>query len=176
MGWSSSCRSGPLARTIAIASVLVVASAGLSACRADPSYEWAVHQASPADFARWWEREQAVRQGVGVATVRWWLRHRPEPLDAPAARRGYLDVSTDLCSFAPNAGPAFDFRLPCVRHDVAWRNLRRGRAPNTAAQRRRANGRFESDARASCATRSALERTPCRAVARLYRLVLDAVA
>jgi hypothetical protein len=175
MGWSSSRRSGPRARALAACgSVLLVVVA--SACRPGPSYEHVVHRTSLAQFTSWWENEQATRQGVDVATVRWWVRHQPRRLDAPAARRGRLDVSTDLCSFAPDAGPVFDFRLACVRHDVAWRTLRRGLAPNTTAERRRANARFELDARASCATRSRLEQAPCRGVARLYRLVLDTVA
>jgi hypothetical protein len=156
--------------------LVLVVSAGLSACRPDPTYEQLVHRTSLSSFARWWEHEQATRQRVDVVTIRRWMRHHPRRLDAPAARRGRVDVSTDLCSFAPDAGPVFDFRLVCVRHDVAWRNLRRGLAPNTTAERRRANVRFEADARSTCGLRPRPEQGPCRGVARLYRVVLDAVA
>ena len=168
-------RRAPTRAAVALAIVLPVLVV-LASCTPSQEFELRVHRSSLSSFSAWWLREQAARQRVPISVVRRWLDHDPAPLDAPAARRGTLDVSTDLCSASPDRGTGFDFRWPCIRHDVAWRNLRRGVLPNTRAERRRANARFEADARESCVAQPLWWRPRCLALARAYRTALDAVA
>ncbi len=132
-----------------------------------------VHATALPTFDRWWRGEQAAAHRVSRATVDRWVATSSARLDADAARRRAWDVSTDLCSFAPNAGPAFDFRVPCIRHDFAWRNLRRldrqaGGGINTRARRQAANRRFLTDLESTCAARPFLQRTACRGIAAAY--------
>lgn len=83
-----------------------------------------------------------------------------------------LDWTTDKCS-APvlgSAGRTYDFTDPCRRHDFAYRNLARmhGGTRWTAALRKRVDDRFLADMHAHCASRPAVQRTACRAWAKLY--------
>ncbi|MCU1370859.1 MAG: phospholipase, partial [Ilumatobacteraceae bacterium] len=132
-------------------------------------------------FASWWRGEQAAANKVSRATIDRWLATSPGRLDSAAARGRAWDVSTDLCSFAPNTGPVFDFRVPCIRHDFAWRNLRRlqasrGGSINTQARRLRSSRQFLRDMDTTCAARHPLQRTSCRAVARAYFTAVSAVS
>lgn len=130
-----------------------------------------------ASFDRWWRGEQAVANHVSRATIDRWLASSPARLDSAAARSRARtwDVSTDLCSFAPDTGPVFDFRVPCIRHDFAWRNLRRiGRS--TRARRLAASRQFLDDLRTTCAVRPVGQRTACRAVAQTYYAAVSAVS
>jgi hypothetical protein len=94
---------------------------------------------------------------------------------AALGRRLYpwLDWSTDGCS-APlvGAGP-FDFTVPCTRHDLAWRNLRRierrfHRGVWTATNKLEADRRFVADLRTRCARVSLAVVTACLAAAQVY--------
>jgi hypothetical protein len=156
--------------------LVTMTAAVLASCTPRLQYEEVVHQRTLEGFSRWWTHEQAARNRVSEATIRQWLERSPARLDSSVARRGVLDVSTDLCSSSPDRGPGFDFRLPCIRHDVAWRNLRRGVAPNRRSERLRANARFEADARSTCERQPVLARPGCRALASLYRRTLDLVS
>jgi hypothetical protein len=125
--------------------------------------------------------EQAALQGVPRSTIERWVVTDPGRLDDADARRGTWDLSTDLCSFAPDTGPSFDFRWPCIRHDLAWRNLRRLQAQraqpiDTRARRVRATDRFLADMVATCEVRTGIARTTCRAVAASYHRAVLLVA
>ena len=157
---------------------------GASACTPKPTVAGLDHKvfATPLpEFDRWWRGEQAAANHVSRATVdRWWQRD-PERLDSAAARRRPYDVSTDFCSFAPESGPGFDFRAPCVRHDFAWRNLKRlqsiiGGHVDTHARRLSATRQFLADMRSTCATRSLPNRAACGAVAAAYYRAVVAVS
>ena len=130
-------------------------------------------------FDRWWRAEHARAQRVSLATVDEWIATSSARLDATGARSRPSDISTDLCSFATDRGPGFDFRLPCIRHDFAWRNLHRlGRkipGVDTSARRVAANQQFLRDLRSTCAGRPAPQRPACGAVARIYFSVVSAV-
>lgn len=83
-----------------------------------------------------------------------------------------LDWASDKCS-APlfgSAGRTYDFSLACRRHDFAYRNFSRldGGRHWDAAMRARVDDRFMADMRADCAARPSVQRTACRAWARLY--------
>jgi len=156
-----------------------------SGCAPPPSLaELDVHlyRRSLPSFVGWWERQQAAAQHVSVATVDRWWRREPERLDAPGARSGRWDASTDFCSFAPDHGPGFDFRPACVRHDFAWRNLRRidrqaggrGRV-DTPSRRRRANEQFLADMRLLCRAGPVLFEPACLVVAASYHRVVSLV-
>jgi hypothetical protein len=132
-------------------------------------------------FDRWWRGEQAAVNHVPRSTIDRWLRSDPKRLDSAAARRGSWDLSTDLCSFAPDTGPGFDFRVPCIRHDFAWRNLRRlqdrwGGSIDTRARRLEASRQFLRDMQSTCAVRPAVQRVPCAVVARTYFAAVSAVS
>jgi hypothetical protein len=155
-----------------------------AACTPKPTLSALEHKlygTSPASFDRWWRAEQAAAQRVTPATVDRWLASSPSRLDAAAARSRTWDVSTDLCSFAPDRGPVFDFRLPCIRHDFAWRNLRRidrqhGGGVDTRARRTAANRQFLRDMEVACTHRPTVQRTSCRAIARTYFGAVSAVS
>ena len=133
------------------------------------------------EFERWWRGEQAAANHVSRATVdRWWQRD-PQRLDSGSARRRPYDVSTDFCSFAPERGPGFDFRAPCVRHDFAWRNLKRlqsiiGGHIAPPARRLSATRQFLADMRSTCAARALPQRAACEAVAAAYYRAVVAVS
>lgn len=79
---------------------------------------------------------------------------------------------SDKCS-APvlgSAGKTYDFSDACRRHDFAYRNLSRidGGSHWTAALRSRVDNRFMKDMKDGCAARPSVQRTACRAWARLY--------
>lgn len=155
-----------------------------AACIPQPTLSGLEHKlyaTSPTSFDRWWRAEQAAAQRVSRATVDRWLASSPARLDAAAARSRTWDVSTDLCSFAPDKGPVFDFRLPCIRHDFAWRNLRRidrqhGGGIDTRARRTAANRLFLRDMEVACSRRPTVQRTSCRAIARAYFGAVSAVS
>lgn len=79
-------------------------------------------------------------------------------------RRTYreLDWSTDYCSapFVGNTGRSFNFRLPCQRHDFAYRNLKRIGA-FTEENRKRVDDRFLADMDSTCAPRGVTQRYNC---------------
>lgn len=166
----------PALATLVVALTLAVVP--LAGCDRPPSpaeLRRLVHATSLSSFAGWWERGQALAHRTTVAQVRTWLRRHPERLDDGAARRGPWDLSTDRCSAVPDTGPAFDFRWPCIRHDFAWRNLRRldptgARRVNTRAERRAASLRFLLDMRGRCRLVSWWHRPSCEAIARTYYL------
>ena len=178
----STC-SRPFARavTLVVATLLVVS---LASCTPKPTLaqlDRTLYATSLPSFRAWWRHEQARAQRVPVATVDRWLASSPGRLDAPAARSGPWDVSTDLCSFAPDTGPVFDFRLPCIRHDIAWRNLRRldrraGGGIDTRARRLAASRQFLRDMEATCSGRSRPQQPACRGVARTYFAAVAAVS
>jgi hypothetical protein len=163
-------------RLVALAATLLAVAASLTACRSPltlAALDHRVHATSLEAFRSWWVREQAGLQRTTPATIERWVLEAPHRLDDADARRGAWDLSTDLCSFAPDAGPSFDFRWPCIRHDLAWRNLKRldqqRAAPvDTRARRMRANDRFLADLRATCDLRRGLARTSCRSLALTY--------
>lgn len=167
-----------------LATVLVaVLAASLGACQ--PALTLArlderVHRTSLAELRSWWTAEQAELHRVPRATIEAWVRRGDRRLDDGAARSGPWDLSTDGCSFAPDAGPSFDFRWPCIRHDLAWRNLRRldrGTGTiSTRAQRLRANDRFRADLHDTCRGRPTIQRAACLAVASAYGRAVDLAA
>lgn len=166
-----------------LVAVLVVL-IGATACAPRPTLaelDRRVYGTSLPAFATWWRHEQAVANGVSDATIDRWVRSSPVRLDTAAARRRPFDVSTDLCSFAPDAGPSFDFRWPCIRHDFAWRNLHRlevlaGGGIDTRARRVAASRQFGRDLRTTCDVRPPIPRTACRAVAAAYERAVLAVS
>lgn len=179
-------RQGPLrgwrcALPLAVAVALV---ASLVGCAPRPTLrelDRKLYATSLPTFLGWWRQEQATAHHVSVATIDRWWQTRPERLDDAAARRRPWDVSTDFCSFAPDTGPVFDFRGPCVRHDFAWRNLHRldqaaGGGISTRARRLAASRQFLDDLRATCDGRPAVQRPACRAVAATYFAAVSAAA
>jgi hypothetical protein len=114
-----------------------------------------VHERSLASFATWWTEARAA------GSTRW-------------------DLTTDGCSASPDRGPTFDFRWPCTRHDLAWRNVRRLVPPASAAEatalRRSANQRFRADLLTTCAVRPTWQRATCRALAEVYHGAVQLVA
>ena len=79
-------------------------------------------------------------------------------------KRAYrnLDWTTDYCSapFVGNTGRSFNFKLPCHRHDFAYRNLRLlGRLDD--ATRKRVDDRFLSDMKSTCTPRPVTQRYNC---------------
>ena len=156
--------------------VALLAAASLTGCD-DPitlsELNTRVYATSLSSFRTQWVREQAAVQHVSTATIERWVTGSPDRLDDGDARGGPWDLSTDLCSFSPNTGPSFDFRWPCIRHDFAWRNLKRLDAQrstpvDTRARRLRADEQFLADMRTTCDLRSGLARTTCRTVAATY--------
>lgn len=140
-----------------------------------------VYATSLDAFDRWWRSEQAAANHVSRATVDRWLASDPARLDTAAARRRLFDVSTDLCSSAPDTGPVFDFRVPCIRHDFAWRNLRRidrlaGGGVDTRARRQEASRQFLRDMDVTCSRRPLVQRPACRSVAAVYFRAVSAVS
>lgn len=170
----------PLSSSVRAALVLLVASALLSimSCTPKPTLselDRKLYATSLSSFDRWWRGEQAAANGVSRATVDRWVASSSGRLDSSAARRRAWDVSTDLCSFAPDSGPGFDFRVPCIRHDFGWRNLDRlGRS--TRARRLRSSEQFYRDMLTTCAGRPLLQRTACRSVAATYFQAVRAVS
>jgi hypothetical protein len=160
--------------------VVLVAAAVLAGCAPTPTVRQfdKLEYATPlGEFQRWWVGEQAAAQGVATATIWRWWRDQPRRLDALAARTRPWDVSTDMCSFSPDTGPTFDFRAACVRHDFAWRNLKRlqalwGGRINTRSNRVRATDQFLRDMRLDCDRRARVARTSCRAAAAFYHQVV----
>jgi hypothetical protein len=167
----------PSRRLLAVVAALMAALLGLGAtsCTPRPSLgqlEHKLYATSLPSFQDWWRVEQARAQHVSLATIDRWLASTPAALDRPAARSRPWDVSTDLCSFAPNRGPVFDFRVPCIRHDFAWRNLRRlsrtTPGVDTRARRLAANRQFLRDMQWTCSRRHVTQRPACGALARTY--------
>lgn len=173
-------RLGLLLAALATVATLV---AGVTACRpATDLADWnrVVQQWSLGHFEQWWQARQAAAHGVPVATIGWWLGHDLDRFDDGASRAGRWDLSTDGCSFAPDRGPGFDFLVPCLRHDFAWRNLRRlqrrhGGAIDTRARRLTADTRFLADLHTTCDRQPVLVRGWCRALAATYHAAVVAV-
>jgi hypothetical protein len=174
----------PVRAALAALTVALAVALTATACTPKPTLaelDRKLYAASPAAFDHWWRGEQAAAHRVGRATIDRWLVSSPQRLDAAAARARAWDVSTDLCSFAPDTGPVHDFRLPCIRHDFAWRNLRRidrqhGGGVDTRARRLVANRQFLRDMEAACAKRPVVQRTSCGAVARTYFAAVTVVS
>jgi hypothetical protein len=86
-------------------------------------------------------------------------------------RREYteLDWTTDYCS-APlvgNTGRSFNFRIPCQRHDFAYRNMKLlGRFDEV--NRKRADEQFLADMRTTCTPRGISQRFNCYAWAETF--------
>lgn len=84
-----------------------------------------------------------------------------------------LDWHTDYCS-APlvgSTGRSFNFRVPCQRHDFAYRNLKRLGKWNEE-MRRQVDDLFRNDMRLTCAKRNFTQRYNCLAWAEtFYRAV-----
>ena len=177
-------RAGALAATAVAVVLSLVLSLALGACQPAltlRNLDARVHGSSLDDFRAWWVAEQAALHGVSRSTVLDWVRAGSSRIDDRASRSGRWDLSTDLCSFAPESGPGFDFRWPCIRHDLAWRNLKRldrqaGGGIATRARRLRANDRFLTDLEATCRTRSLVERAACFAIAATYAQAVDLAA
>ena len=164
--------------------VVALAAAWSTACTPRPTLgelDRLASGTSLTSFDQWWRGEQAAANHVSRTTIDRWVAASSARLDSAAARARRWDVSTDLCSFAPNAGPGFDFRVPCIRHDFAWRNLRRldrqaGGGIDTRARRQAANRQFQRDLESTCARRPLVQRTACRAVAATYYRAVSVVA
>lgn len=139
---------------LAIALVAVLGATSCTPAVSPTSYRRIVHELTLPAFARWWQTEHRV------ATSTW-------------------DLSTDGCSFAPDRGLTFDFRWPCTRHDLAWRNVRRLSSRPSIAQQRRlkieANERFRRDLATACAQRATWQQASCRGVADIYHRAVVAV-
>ena len=163
------------AALVAVVALVVVAVASCTPKPTAAELDRKLYATSLVSFDVWWRGEQAAANRVSRATVDRWLATSPSRLDSAAARARPWDVSTDLCSFAPDSGPGFDFRLPCIRHDFAWRNLRR-LGIGTRARRLAASRQFLRDMDATCATRPALQRGACRTVARTYFAAVSAAS
>ncbi len=171
---------------IRAASLIVAVVLALSAASCTPrptlaQLDRTLYATSLPAFRDWWRQEHARARHVSVDTVDRWLAAAPERLDAPAARMGNWNLSTDLCSFAPDTGPVFDFRFPCIRHDFAWRNLRRldtrlGGGIDTRARRLAASRQFLRDMQASCSMRPAFQRPACGAMAHAYFRAVSVVS
>jgi hypothetical protein len=175
-----SLRAGAMAATV-VAVVLSFVLGGCQPALTLRNLDARVHASSLDDFRSWWVAEQAALHGVARSTVTTWVRDGSPHLDDRTSRSGRWDLSTDRCSFAPDAGPGFDFRWPCVRHDLAWRNLARldrqvGGGIDTRARRLRANDRFLTDMEATCRPRSIVERAACFALAAAYAQAVDLAA
>ena len=86
-------------------------------------------------------------------------------------RREYteLDWTTDYCS-APlvgNTGRSFNFRIPCQRHDFAYRNMKLlGRFDEV--NRKRADEQFLADMQTTCTPRGFSQRFNCYAWAETF--------
>ncbi|WP_421121119.1 phospholipase A2 [Aquihabitans daechungensis] len=173
----------PLVRaaSLVVAVVLVVSTASCTPRPTLAQLERTLYATSLPAFRNWWRQEHARAQHVGPATVDRWLASETGRLDAAAARTRPWNLSTDLCSFAPDTGPVFDFRIPCIRHDFAWRNLRRlqtrlGGGIDTRARRQRATRQFLRDMQATCAIRPVVQRPACQAMAGAYFHAVSAVS
>lgn len=176
------------ARAIVATALAVVASLlgalVLSSCQPPltlGTFEQRVHIDPLPDLRRWWVGEQAALHRTSRSTIERWVVEGSARLDDGASRSGAWDLSTDGCSFAPDAGPVFDFRWPCIRHDLAWRNLKRldrqrGGGIDTRARRLRANDRFFDDLGTSCRDRPIVQRAACLAVAATYARAVDLAA
>lgn len=167
-----------LATTIAVALALL-----LGACQPPltlATFEQRIHVDPLADLHRWWVGEQAALHRVPRSTVERWVAEGSRHLDDAASRSGAWDLSTDGCSFAPDAGPVFDFRWPCIRHDLAWRNLKRldrqRGGIDTRLRRLRANDRFLADMGVTCRERPVVQRAACLVVAAAYAEAVDVAA
>jgi hypothetical protein len=172
-----------LTRATALAAIaaLVLATASCTPRPTPAQLDRIVHATSLPAFRAWWRAEHARAQHVSAATVDRWLDREPARLDAALARTGAWNLSTDLCSFAPDRGPLFDFRFPCIRHDFAWRNLRRlqtrlGGHLESRSTRLAASEQFLRDMQATCALRPAVQRPGCRAVALAYFRAVSVVS
>lgn len=169
--------------TVAAALLALLLAGALAACQpalTPARLDERVHGTSLDAFRSWWTAEQAALHRVPRTTIEAWVRSGDARLDDRASRSGPWDLSTDVCSSGPDAGPGFDFRWPCIRHDLAWRNLRRldrgTGAIATRAQRLRANERFRLDLAASCQDRRTVPRAACRLVAAAYGRAVDLAA
>lgn len=165
------------ALVVLLTAVLVLAAPGCAPAPTLRGLDQRLYATDLASFASWWRHEHAVAQHVSEATVAAWLDRSIDRLDDPAARRGTWDLTTDLCSSSPDRGPSFDFRWPCIRHDFAWRNLRRldrlaGGGVDTHARRVAATGQFLRDMRTTCSSKAPVVRAACRAVAATYHRVV----
>jgi hypothetical protein len=102
--------------------------------------------------------------------------------DAALGRRLYpwLDWSTDGCSAPLVGGGPFDFTVPCTRHDLAWRNLRRvgqrfDRDVWNAANKQEADRRFRDDLRTRCSRLPRVVLVTCLATAEVYGSIVRLV-
>ena len=103
------------------------------------------------------------------------------------ARHGdrWFDWSTDGCS-APllgDRGTAYDFLMPCMRHDFGYRNLHRlehryGRGHTfwNGINRRRVDQQFLADMKHHCRTRIFWRQPACFVYAYTYYAAVRAVA
>lgn len=176
-------RSFPSVRAVLVLSLSVVVLT-ITSCTPKPTLaelDRKLYATALPAFDAWWRGEQAAANGVSSRTIDRWLASSPGRLDSAAARSRPWDVSTDLCSSAPDTGPVFDFRVPCIRHDFAWRNLRRlqsrrGGSIDTRARRLEASRQFRRDMEATCVARPLVQRASCRTVAGTYFAAVAAVS
>lgn len=163
---------------------VILVAVGASACQPNltiGSLDHKIYGTSLPEFQKWWLAEQArLRQTTMVQVIRW-FETNPKKFDDRISRSGRWDLSTDLCSSSPDRGPGFDFRWPCIRHDLAWRNLRRldsqrGVAVSTRERRLRASNQFLADMLRTCAGKPMALRVPCQSAARTYHLAVVLVS
>ena len=181
---TASRRSGAIPATLVALAAVLVAALGLTACQPRltlPALDRMVYETSLGRFQQWWTGEQAQLRRTSAATIERWLDTSPARFDDARSRSGPWDLSTDRCSASPDRGPGFDFRWPCIRHDLAWRNLKRlqrvqGGSVDTRARRVRATDRFLADLLATCEPKPYLQRTACRTLARAYHQAVLLVA
>jgi hypothetical protein len=77
-----------------------------------------------------------------------------------------FDWSTDYCSNSPDQPLGFDFRLPCWRHDVGYRNYKAVGAFST--NKPRIDDSLYFDLKATCATYNVFVRPACNSLAWTY--------
>jgi hypothetical protein len=113
--------------TALAACALMVGLALLPSCTPEEDFAFFYSKefgSSMGAFTTWWKAEHSAAIGVSARTMEG-LWAMGQGLDGSTAKQGYWDLSTDFCSNSRDTAAHFDFKAPCVRHDFAWRNLKK---------------------------------------------------
>lgn len=154
--------------------MLAMASFSLTSCSADEDlvfFSERVFHTPMSEFLVWWKAGHGGATGQPQLVDFCWTY---ACLDSAEAKAGYWDFSTDFCSNpAPDTGLYFDFKAPCMRHDVSWRNLKKmqarwGSGFDTHTKRVATSEQFKVDMYDHCATRAGVAGSLCRQTANLY--------
>jgi len=138
-----------------------------------PTLRQILFEQSPSEFKNFWTNAHAGTRGISVAQASQDWRDSSNDLDSTAAEaHPYWDFSTDFCSNALDTGLNFDFKLACVRHDFAYRNLVRY---SSATERNKdaADAQFSSDMEADCVERNPIAEELCSDLASTYFLAVN---